>query len=87
MNALPSLRRHPVSRDAFICQLVALVLTAMVDGVEYFLPLVLSAWTLFWVGLVLFLKFRAAPTKPELFAMRFGPLFVFVLVFVVGQYL
>jgi len=86
MNAVASLRRHPLYRDALICQLIALVLTAMVDGVEYFVPLVLPAWILFWIGLVLFVRYRIAPTKPELFFMRFGPLFLFVLMFVVGQY-
>jgi len=37
MNALASLRRHPVYRDALICQLVAFVLTAGIDGLEHFL--------------------------------------------------
>jgi hypothetical protein len=87
MNAVASLRRHPVYRDAMICQLVALLLTGMTDGDEYFLPCVLAAWIFFWVGLVLFVKFRVSPTKPELFVVRFGPLFVFILIFVIGQYL
>jgi hypothetical protein len=70
-----------------ICQLVALLLTAMCDGPEGFLLLFLSAYILFWLGLMLFLRFRVAPTKPELFVVRFGSIFVFILVFVIGQYL
>jgi len=86
MNAVALLRRHPVYRDALICQLVAFMLTAMIDGVESFIPLVLPAWILFWVGLVLFVRFRVSPTKPELFLARVGPLFIFILMFVIGQY-
>jgi hypothetical protein len=85
MNAVASLRRHPVYRDALICQLVALVLTGMIDGLESFVPLVLPAWILYWVGLVLFVRFRVSPTKPELFFVRFGPLFIFILMFAIGQ--
>jgi hypothetical protein len=87
MNALASLRRHPVYRDALICQLVAFVLTAGIDGLEHFLTFVLPAWILFWVGLVVFVRIRLSPTKPELFVMRFGPLFIFIVIFVIGQYL
>ena len=87
MNAVVLLRHHPVYRDALICQLVALVLMAMIDGLESFIPLVLPAWILFWAGLVLFVRFRLAPTKLELFLVRVGPLFIFILVFVIGQYI
>ncbi len=87
MNAVASLRRHPLYRDALICQLVALVLTSMIDGLEGFLLLVLPAWVVYWVGLVLFARLRVAPTKLELFVARVGPLFIWILVFVIGQYL
>jgi len=52
-----------------------------------FVPLVLPAWILFWVGLLLFVRFRVTPTRIEMFFLRFGPLFVFILIFVIGQYL
>jgi len=81
-----SLRRHPIYKDALICQLVALLLTTMIDGIENFAPLVLAGWIGFWIGLVFFVRFRVAPTKAELFFVRFGPLFVFILVFMIGQY-
>lgn len=87
MSAVVSSRRHPVYRDALICQFVTLVLTAMIDGVEYFVPLVLPAWILFWSGLAWFVRVRVSPTKTELFFVRFGPLFIFILMFAICQYL
>jgi hypothetical protein len=87
MHALAALRRHPLYRDALISQLAAIVLCAMGDGLEHFATLILPAWVLYWVGLVLFIRFRASPTKAELFLVRFGPIFVFILMFVVAQYL
>ena len=87
MNALATLRRHPVYKDALICQLVALLVTSQIDGFEYFVPIATPAWVLYWVGLAFYVKFRGAPTRPELFLARVGPLFIFVVVFVIGQYL
>jgi hypothetical protein len=87
MNALATLRRHPVYKDALICQLVALLVTSQIDGFEYFVPIATPAWVLYWVGLAFYVKFRGAPTRSELFLARVGPLFIFVVVFVIGQYL
>jgi hypothetical protein len=87
MNAIGALRHHSVYRDALICQLVAVVLASMTIGPECFLALALPVWVLYWVGLAFYVKLRVAPTKPELFLARVAPLFVFVVVFVIGQYL
>jgi hypothetical protein len=88
MNAVASLRRHPIYRDALICQLVVFfVLTPMIDGVDIFALIMLPALVLYWVGLMFFVRFRVTPSKPELLVARFGSLFVFILVFVIGQYL
>ena len=86
MNAVASFRSHPVYKDALICQLMAFILTGMCDGPAGSALFDLSAYVLFWFGLILFLRFRVAPTKPELFIVRFGPLFIFILMFVIGQY-
>jgi hypothetical protein len=86
LNAVASFRSHPVYKDALICQLVAFILTGMCDAPAGSALLDLSAYVLFWVGLMLFLRFRVAPTKPELFFVRVGPLFVFILMFVISQY-
>jgi hypothetical protein len=40
---------------------------------------------LWWIGLLLFVRFRLAPSKAELFFARVGLLLVFILVFVLGQ--
>ena len=87
MNAFAVLRRHPVYRDALICQFVAFLLASMIIRPEYFLALALPAWVLYWVGLAWYVKFRVALTKPELFLACVGRLLIFVLVFVIGQYL
>ena len=84
-QAVILLRCHPIYRDALICQLVALLLTSMIDGVEEFVPFVMPAWLLWWIGLLLFVRFRLAPSKAELFFARVGLLLVFILVFVLGQ--
>jgi hypothetical protein len=68
-------------------QVVAVVLTAFVDDDGSFLPTVLVGWIAFWVVVVALTKFRAAPSKPELVAVRYGPLAVFATVFTAGQYL
>lgn len=87
MNAMVLLRRHPIYKSALLSQVVAFMLTALTDGAVSFLPFLLSAWILFWVGLVLFVRFRVSPTKPELFLARVGPLFIFILMFVIAQYI
>ena len=74
-------------RDALICQLFALALSGFIDGLEFFLLFIVPAWILFWVAIILLAKLRRAPTKTELFALRFGPLVLLVIVFVIGQYL
>ena len=86
MNAVASLRSHPVYKDALICQFVAFLLTGMCNAPVGYALLDLSAYILFWFSLMLFLRFRVAPTKPELFFARVGPLFIFVLIFVIAQY-
>jgi hypothetical protein len=87
MGALASLRRHPVYRDALICQLIVLMLAAMSDADDLFAVVELLVWILFWVGLVCFVRFRVAPTKAELLFARLGPLLIFILMFVIAQYI
>jgi len=84
---LTSLRRHPVYRDALICQLVVFALAAMSDSDYRFALVEVSVWVLFWIGLLLFVRFRVAPTKAELFFARIGPLVIFILMFVIAQYI
>ena len=87
MNAMVLLRRHPVYRSALLCQLVAFMLTGLTDGAESFIFFCCRRGFFFGSGLVLFVRFRVSPTKPELFLMRVGPLFIFILMFVIGQYI
>ena len=69
---------------AVIVQAVAIVLSAFVDDNSSFLPVVLAGWIVFWVGVVALINFRAAPSKPELVAVRYCPLGIFFAVFVLG---
>ena len=87
MNALASLRRNPVYRDALICQLVVFALAAMSDTDPRFALVEVLVWILFWIGLVLFVRFRVAPITAELFFARIGPLVIFILMFVIAQYI
>ena len=84
--SIPSAYRRSL-RFAAIVQVVAVVLTAFVDDDGSFLPAVLVGWIAFWIVVVALTKFRAAPSKPELVAVRYGPLGIFVAVFTAGQYL
>jgi hypothetical protein len=83
---IPSAYRRSL-RFAAIVQVVAVVLTGFIDDDGSFLPAVLLGWIAFWIVVVALMRYRAVPSKPELVAVRYGPLGVFVTVFTVGQYL
>jgi hypothetical protein len=74
-------------RWGIVWQVVALVLTGFIDGNDIFLAFAAPAWILFWITALVFKRLRASPTRPELVVLRFGPLLIFVTVFVAGQYL
>ena len=78
---------HRSVRFAAIVQVVAVVLTGFIDDDGSFLPTVLFCWIAFWIAVVGLTKFRVEPSKPELVAVRYGPLGIFIGVFTAGQYL
>jgi hypothetical protein len=84
--SIPSAYRRSL-RFAAIMQVVAIVLTGFVDDDGSFIPTVLAGWVAFWIGVVALTKFRITPTKPELVAVRYGPMGVFIAIFTAGQYL
>ncbi len=87
MNASsPSPYRSAV-RWAIVWQAVAVLLTGFIDDNDIFLAFAAPAWCLFWIAALALKRLRTCPTRAELAVLRFGPLLIFVTVFVAGQYL
>ena len=73
-------------RFALAVQLVALLLSACVDDDGSFMPIAVAAWAAFWVGALSMFRRRQTPTGAELVGLRYGPLGIPVIIFIVGQY-
>ena len=70
-----------------VVQIISLLLAAGIDDNGSFLAIMVAAWAFFWIAAILLTRFRVAPSKIELVALRYGPLALFILVFTAGQYL
>jgi hypothetical protein len=73
-------------RFALVVQLVALLLSACVDDNGSFIPIAVAAWAAFWVGALAMIHRRQTPTGAELVGLRYGPLAIPTIIFIVGQY-
>ena len=83
--AYPAYRRS--LRFALIVQLVALLLSACVDDDGSFIWIAAAAWAAFWGGALAMVQRRQTPTGAELIGLRYGPLAIPAVVFIIGQYL
>jgi hypothetical protein len=83
---IPSAYQRSV-RFALAVQLVALLLSAWVDDNGSFIVITVAAWAAFWAGALVMMRRRQTPTGAELVGLRYGPLAIPVVMFIVGQYL
>ena len=72
---------------AVVTQVVAVLMSALVDDNGWFMGIVFGGWIVFWVGAVFLMRYRARPKWVELAGLRYGPLAIPVGVFVASQYL
>jgi len=74
-------------RFAVVIQLVALLLSGFVDDEGIFFAICVTAWAAFWAGALTVMRRRQVPSRFQLVCLRYGPLAIPLVVFVLGQYL
>lgn len=72
-------------RFAVVVQLVAALLSVGVDDNGSFMLIAVAAWAVFWAGVLAMMRGRPTPTGAELVGLRYGPLAIPFIIFMVGE--